>query len=120
MTEIFDSTQPVDSLTGTPPLKGRVTERSNRRESDDTKNREESVSMDYGSEEFNRNVRITEDSGSMESEESYSDEEMNSDEQRGISASHYLILTLGGVMISVFFLWLLLTVGKAVRNLFKK
>ena len=103
VTEIFDSTQPVDSLTGTPPLKGRVTERSNRRESDDTKNREESVSMDYGSEEFNRNVRITEDSGSMESEESYSDEEMNSDEQRGISASHYLILTLGGVMISVFF-----------------
>ena len=120
VTEIFDSTQPVDSLTGTPPLKGRVTERSNCRESDDTKNREESVSMDYGSEESNRNVRVTEDSGSIEREESHSDEETRSDQQREMPAAHSLLLMLGGVMVSAFFLWLLLTVGKAVRNLFKK
>lgn len=120
VTETFDCTQPVDSLTGTPPLKSRVTEKNNSRESADTRNREESVSMGCEAEETNRKVQKAEGSDSMEREEHHSHEEVTSDERRDQSASHSLLLTLGGVMISAFFLWLLLTVGKAVRNLFKK
>lgn len=120
VTETFDSTQPVDSLTGTPPLKSRVTKKSKSRENAKTRNREESVSTRCEAEKTNRNVQITEESSSMESEESHWDEEIRSNEERKIPAWYSLILILEGVMISAFFLWLLLTVGKAVRNLFKK
>lgn len=41
ITETFDTTQPIDSATGTPPLQSRVTERSESREKEGSRTRNE-------------------------------------------------------------------------------
>lgn len=119
ITETFDTSQPIDSITGTPPLQRRVTERSESREKSDTRTHNEGTTTARTEADIGTKTDIAQTSATMENEESREKNEAESREERKESGTLVILEIAAGVIISLFMLWLLLTVGKAIKSFSK-
>ena len=116
VTEIFDTTQPTDSTTGTPPLLSRITEKSEA--SSRSESREQSEAKATGSE------TQTEASTATHSRDTAIDQEAESKEA-GETERHEercepwwiaVLEIVGSIAAGGFLLWLLCLVGRAIKQ----
>ncbi len=116
VTEIFDTTQPPDSATGTPPLLSRITERSSvksrseSRETTEVRATDNSVATQTGAAMLRYQTDTATASESHEANESECSETQ--------SAPWWLagLKIVGFLVAGGFVLWLLYTVGKAIKQ----
>ena len=113
--EIFDATQPTDSLTGTPPLQSRVTERSQSKESSDSRTETESSVTGTEAQAQTQDTAVAREVVTSESEEDREAIETESREERKGNTTLTMLQVGADIMIAIFMLWLLLTVGKAIK-----
>lgn len=119
ITEIFDTSQPIDSVTGTPPLQSRVTERSESREKNDTRTQNEATSTARTEADIGTKTDLATTAATSENEEIRKKGEARSREERKASGTLVILEIAAGAIISLFLLWLLLTVGKAIKSFSK-
>lgn len=119
ITEIFDTSQPIDSVTGTPPLQSRVTERSESREKNDTRTQNEATSTARTEADIGTKTDLATTAATSENEEIRKKGEAKSREERKASGTLVILEIAAGAIISLFLLWLLLTVGKAIKSFSK-
>ena len=119
ITETFDTSQPIDSVTGTPPLQSRVTERSESREKSDTRTQNEATSTARTEADIGTKADIAATAATSENEESREKGEAKSREERKSSGTLVILEIAAGAIISLFLLWLLMTVGKAIKSFSK-
>lgn len=116
ITEIFDTSQPIDSVTGTPPLQRRVTERSESQEKNDARiqrlaTASARIETDICTEtDLTTNVAVSD-----REDNSFDNAVINSEEQKGNKTLVFLQVA-ADCMIAIFMLWLLLTVGRAIKQ----
>lgn len=114
--ETFDTSQPIDSVTGTPPLQRRVTERSESQEKNDARiqrlaTTSARIETDICTEtDLTTNVAVSD-----REDNSFDNAVINSEEQKGNKTLVFLQVA-ADCMIAIFMLWLLLTVGRAIKQ----
>ena len=119
ITETFDTSQPIDSVTGTPPLQSRVTERSKSREKNDTRTQNEATSTARTEADTGTKTDLAATAATSENEESREKGQAKSREERKSSGTLVILEIAAGAIISLFMFWLLLTVGKAIKSFSK-
>lgn len=119
ITETFDTSQPIDSFTGTPPLLSRVIERSESREKNDTRTQNEATTTARTEADIGTKTDLGQTSATLENEESREQNEAESREERKESGTLVILEIAAGIIIALFLLWLLLTVGKAIKSFSK-
>lgn len=119
VTETYDTSQPVDSLTGRPPLQSRVMERSESRMRGEGRSRSEGTVTGQESVQQTHEENVTHRGESSEREDSHESNETEITENRGGGVVYVLLHTAGSMMIALFIAWLLLTIGKAIKYFLK-
>lgn len=119
ITEIYDTTQPIDSATGTPPLKSRVTERSESREKNDTRQQSEASSTARTEADIGTASDLSKTAATSEREEQEEKAEAANREERKESGTLVVLEIAAGGVIALFLLWLLITVGRAIKSFSK-
>lgn len=114
--EIFDTTQPTDTATGTPPLLSRTKERRSTQNQTDSREQTEATATGH----------IVADIDSHKTEEAQASRESNeqrqtaidekSREEKGRSWWVVALATLGATAITGFLVWLVFTVIKAIKR----
>ena len=116
VTEIFDTSQPIDSATGTPPLQSRITERSESRERNDTRTQNEATSTAWTEAEIGTKTDLSATAATSENDEIREKNVTEIREERKASGTLAILEIAAGAIISLFMLWLLLTVVKAISH----
>ena len=114
--EIFDTSQPTDTATGTPPLLSRTKERRSTQNQTDSREQTEATATGH----------IVADIDSHKTEEAEASRESNeqrqtatdekSREEKGRSWWVVVLATLGATAITGFLVWLVFTVIKAIKR----
>lgn len=120
VTEIFDTSLPAESATGTPPLLSRITERKAHRSRRHDRERNEAEKSDTMAARATRSA-VAQSAATTEirAEGSQkSDGEIREERKQPSSLTIVQIVT--GLVISLSMLWLLLTVIRAIKQLSNK
>lgn len=116
ITEIFDTTQPADSTTGTPPLLSRITERSAAKSRSESREQTEVTAAESEAQTQTGEATLTHDADTSTATESHEATEANSREQRSDPWWLTGLKIVGFLVAGGFMLWLLCTVGKAIKQ----
>ena len=119
ITEMFDTSQPIDSLTGTPPLQSRVTERSESQEGNNTRIQNESTSTSRAEADIGVATDLAATATTSKNEESRVKSEAESREERKARGALVILEIAAGILILLYLIWLLLTVCKAIKSFSK-
>lgn len=114
VTEIFDTTQPPDSTTGTPPLAARIRERHEAKSRSDSRAKVEAAKGDSTATECEAHSRTDTADATQTEAETSGESATENREKRGASVGVTIAATLGGLLIAGFFIWLLATVAGAI------
>lgn len=116
ITEIFDTTQPSDSTTGTPPLLSRITERSTAKSRSESLEHTEAIATDSTKASNSTAVTFTDDDDISSETESHEETETKCHEKSREPWWLAGLKILGFLSVAGFVLWLLHTVGTALRH----
>lgn len=83
VTEIFDTTQPTDSATGTPPLLSRTTERRNATSSEQTREQSEATAKAATEADIGQNSTLDTSAQTTSEEESREESEGETRQEKG-------------------------------------
>lgn len=114
VTEIFDTTQPPDSTTGTPPLAARIRERQEAKSRSDSRAAVETAKSDSTAADIKAAASTDTAEATQTEAETSGESETENREKRGTSVGVTIAATLGGLLIAGFFIWLLATVAGAI------
>lgn len=116
ITEIFDTTQPPDSTTGTPPLLSRITERSAAKSRSESREQTEGITTETEVQTQTEAATLTHDADSYTATKSHEVTEAKSWEQRSNPWWLTGLKIVGFLAAGGFMLWLLCSVGKAIKQ----
>lgn len=83
VTEIFDTTQPIDSVTGTPPLLSRTTERRNATSSEQTREQTEATAKEATEADIGQATTLAAEEQTASNEESRAESEGEIRQEKG-------------------------------------
>lgn len=116
ITEIFDTSQPPDSATGTPPLLSRITEKSAAKSRSESREQTEATTAGSTAEAQTKAATLTYEADTATASESHEATEAKSREQRSNPCWLTGLEIVGFLVAGGFILWLLCTVGKAIKQ----
>lgn len=114
VTEIFDTAQPPDSATGTPPLSARIRERHETKSRSDSRAKVEAAKSDSASASIKTATAIDNKTVAENDTEASGNNVTKNQEKRGTPVGTAIAGILAGLIIACFFLWLSATVVKAI------
>lgn len=120
VTEIFDTTQPPDSATGTPPLLSRITERSAAKSRSESRDQTEATAAESEARTRTGAATLTHDADHATTTESREATEARSRERRDDPRWLTWMKIAGFLAAGGFMLWLLRTVCKAIKQFSNK
>ena len=116
ITEIFDTTQPTDSTTGEPPLLSRITEKSAAKIRSESREQTEATATESEAQTQTGAATLTRDADTSTACESREASEAKSREERSEPWWLAGLKIIGFLAAGGFMLWLLCTVGKAIKQ----
>lgn len=114
VTEIFDTAQPPDSATGTPPLMSRIRERHEARSRSDSRAKTALAKCDSASADIRTTVTADDNTTTKSNATASGNSMTQSREKRGTPVGTAIAGILAGLIMACFFLWLSATVVKAI------
>lgn len=114
VTEIFDTAQPPDSATGTPPLSARIRERHETKSRSDSRAKVEAAKSDSASADIRTTVTADDNTTTKSNATASGNSMTQSREKRGTPVGTAIAGILAGLIMACFFLWLSATVVKAI------
>lgn len=114
VTEIYDTKQPTDSSTGTPPLSARIRERHESKSRSDSRAKVEAAKSDSASADIRATVTADDNTTTKRNATASGNSMTRSSEKRGTPVGTAIAGILAGLIMACFFLWLSATVVKAI------
>lgn len=114
VTEIYDTKQPTDSTTGTPPLSARIRERHESKSRSDSRAKVEAAKSDSASADIKTATAIDNKTVAENNTEASGNNVTKNREKRGTPVGTAIAGILAGLIMACFFLWLSATVVKAI------
>lgn len=114
VTEIYDTKQPTDSTTGTPPLSARIRERHESKSRSDSRAKVEAAKSDSASAGIKTATAIDNKTVAENDTEASGNNVTKNREKRGTPVGTAIAGILAGLIMACFFLWLSATVVKAI------
>ena len=114
--EIFDTTQPTDTATGTPPLLSRTKERLRTQNQTDSREQTEAIATGHAKADIDSHKTEEAQSSRESNEQRQAAIDEKSREEKGRSWWVVALATLGAAAITGFLVWLVFTVIKAIKR----
>lgn len=114
--EIFDTSQPRDTATGTPPLLSRTKERRSTQNQTDSRAQTEATTTGHAKADINSHKTEEAESSRESNEQRQTATDEKSREETGARPTTIVLATLGAAALTVFLAWLIFTVTIAIKR----